>query len=528
MNGNSVVFIAFEKHENLGIRYMAAVLSEAGYEVEIIDFRKDKTDIVEELIRQDPLLIGFSIIFEEYIYDFKDLIGYLRSNGIQTHITAGGHFASLRPAELFDIIPSLDSIVRFEGEHTLLDLVNHLHRDANWKEVPGLSFKNNGTLVNNELRALELDLDNFPFPLRSEIKTYLLEKKYTTLLAGRGCIHNCIFCNIREFYRQPPGPVKRIRNPEKVVEEMEYLHHELDCSVFLFQDDDFPVITHKNSGWIDEFCQALVDKNLSGNIMWKINSRPDEVDPELFEMMRQHGLFRVFLGIEDGTDAGLLQMNKQLKASDNIEGINTLKNLSIAIDYGFMLFQPTTTYDSLNDNLKFLELICGDGYMPVTFLKMLPYFETKIEKELRETGRLIGKPGFLDYDFEDKSFNEFHHFVFDSFDTWLNDPNGFSNIAKWARNYLSVYSFYNEPLEGIERLSDRLNAQVSDANIFMLDTLKELSVNFESGHYNQNNDKKLNDYRCRIEEKHNAALKSITEIIGKVELFSLTKVFFKL
>jgi len=127
MKGNSVVLIAFEERENLGVRYMAAVLSEAGHQACIIDFRREKEDILEELISRDSILVGFSIIFEEHIYNFRDLIAFLRDNGIDSHFTAGGHYASLEPAALYETIPSLDSIVRFEGEHTLLDLVNHLH-----------------------------------------------------------------------------------------------------------------------------------------------------------------------------------------------------------------------------------------------------------------------------------------------------------------------------------------------------------------------------------------------------------------
>ena len=248
MNNNSVVFIAFEERENLGIGYMYAVLSEAGYEVSIVDFRKDKSDILKELLELNPMVVGFSVIFENHLYDFQELIEYLRKNGIQSHFTAGGHFASLRPTDLFEIIPSLDSIVRFEGEHTIHDLVNHLQSGEEWREVFGISFRYNGVLMNNKLRALEPDLDTFPFPFRPEIKKYVFEKKYSTLIAGRGCVYNCTFCDIREFYRQSPGPVKRIRNPEMVVQEMEYLHKEHDCSVFLFQDDDFPVVTKQYSG----------------------------------------------------------------------------------------------------------------------------------------------------------------------------------------------------------------------------------------------------------------------------------------
>ncbi len=98
--------------------------------------------------------------------------------------------------------------------------------------------------------------------------------------------------------------------------------------------------------------------------------------------MKHHGLFSVFLGLEDGTDSGLLRMNKRLKVSDHLSAVHILKNLGIGLDFGFMLFQPATTFTSFRENLKFLGFICDDGYMPVTFLKMLPYMETKIKNEL--------------------------------------------------------------------------------------------------------------------------------------------------
>ena len=118
--------------------------------------------------------------------------------------------------------------------------------------------------------------------------------------------------------------------------------------------------------------------------------------------------------------------------------------------------------------------------MPVFFVKMMPYLETKIEKELRMAGRLKGLPGFLDYDFLGKSLNDFYDFISDSFNTWLNSPQGLSNISKWADIYNSVFSFYYGNIDGPKRLLNDLQAQVSDANKFMLDTLKVLSEKFSS------------------------------------------------
>ena len=519
----TIILIAFEEIEHLGMGYLSSILCESNYQVKIIDFRRDKTDILTEVLQCDPLLIGFSVIYDDHIYNFKSLVEYLRNNGILCHFTAGGHFASLRPANLFKIIPFLDSIVRFEGEHTLLDLVQHLHNGKDWKEVTGLSYKKDGTVVNNKLRPLKTDLDAFPFPLRPELKEYALKKKYTILLAGRGCVHNCTFCDIKEFYRQPPGPIKRIRNPEKVVEEIKFIYEEKDCLVFLFQDDDFPVVTKKSTEWIERFCMAIRDNDLTGKIMWKINCRPDEINLESFEMMKEHGLFRVFMGIEDGTDYGLRKMNKKLNVSDNLSAINILKKLEINIDYGFMLFQPDTTFNSLRENLNFLRLICEDGYMPVTFLKMMPYLETEVEKELRKAGRIKGIPGSLDYDFLVKSMDDYYDFVSGAFNTWLNSPQGLSNISKWADIYNSVFSFYYGDIDGPQYLINELRTQVSDANKYMLDTLHVLSEIFESNSYDLENDEELEYLRSTIDEKHDSTLKQIKRIILKFEMYYLLK-----
>ena len=526
MKSSSVVFVAFEERENLGIRYMAALLSKAGYEVGIIDFRREREEIAEEIITLGPMVVGFSIIFEKSIYDFREFIGFLRDKGVRCHFTAGGHFASLRPGDLFEIIPAIDSIVMFEGEHTLLDLVNHIHYGRGWTGITGISYMNNGVLINNRLRPLEPDLDQFPHPMRSECKEYLLDKRYSTLLASRGCLYNCIFCDTRKFYSHPPGPVKRVRNPLKVVEEMELLHEEKNCSLFLFEDEDFPVSTQHHSGWIHEFCESLQNRGLSGKVMWKINCRPDEVDQSTFELMKQHGLFRVFLGLEDGTDDGLQQLNKQLGVADNLRGIDILKKLGIGIDYGFMLFQPATTYGSLWNNLNFLEDICGDGYMPVGYLKMKPFLETKIKKELEAAGRLKGKPGFLDYDFLDRSMNSLFHYTSDAFDAWLNAPDGLLNVTKWADIYLSVFSFYFGSTDGIQHQSGLLRDTVAEANLFMIDTLKSVSGIFESGNQRLEQNRELLNFRESIAEKHNSLLKTVARIIGKVQMYYLTKELF--
>ncbi len=515
-----VVFIAFEDCDNLGIGYLCAILLKAGYKTIVVNFRYRKEAILKILERHNPLIIGFSVIFQHHIYRFKELISYLRANGIQCHFTAGGHYASLRSEDLFKFIPEFDSIVRFEGEYTLLDLVRCIYSGKEWGKIDGIAYKKKKKIIINPLRPLEKDLDKFPLPLRSPLTEYALKKKFATILAGRGCIHDCSFCNIREYYKQSSGPNKRIRKPKNVVDEMELLFREKDCSVFLFEDDDFPVKTSHGPDWIIKFCKELKDRKLSDRIMWKINCRPDEINEESFKLMKQHGLFLVFLGVEDGTDIGLKRLNKHITSSKNLEGINILKKLGIGFDFGFMIFQPWSTFKSINNNLDFLIKICADGYTPATFLKLLPYFGTDVEKELREEGRLIGNPGFLNYNFPEKSIDRYYEFVMNCFIKWLGDSEGLVNISRWLRNYFSVYSNYFNASPDVSLLHLNAKTIISESNLFLLNTMKELTILFDSKHHNRLKGEVLENYRGNILSKHKAYKKQIYDSITSLHHYA--------
>ncbi|MEI6047518.1 MAG: radical SAM protein [Bacteroidota bacterium] len=524
MHTYPVVFVAFEEFDNLGVGYLSSVLSDAGYESSVIDFTDKKEDILQKLRKRKPLIVGFSVIFQNHIYEFEELIRYLRKGGITSHFTAGGQYASLKYEDLFEMIPALDSIVRFEGEYTFLELVNCINSGTDWKNTAGIVYQNNGIIILNALRPVETDLDKFPLPMRSLLKEYALNKKFATILAGRGCLNNCSFCYLKEYYKQSSGPYKRIRKPEKVVWEMELLHNEMDCSVFLFQDDDFPVKPNNSTEWIEKFCKKLRSKKLNDKIMWKINCRPDEIDYDSFALMKKNGLFLVFLGIEDGTDTGLIRIRKNISVSKILEGINILKMLEIGFDYGFMLFQPSSTFRSVNDNLDFLREICSDGFSSVTFLKMMPYCATPVEKELGNQGRLKGKPGFFDYDFFDESLNHYYEFTADCFMEWLLDSDGLLNLSKWARNYISVYSHYYEFTEDISLISKNIKSIISESNLFILDTMKELIPIFESGKFNNGNNKSLKGYKKNITLKHQQYSEKVrNNIINLVAHFELQK-----
>ena len=488
-----VLIVAFGEEENLGVGYLLAVLAEAGIPGRMIDIRYEREEILAAIRREDPVLVGFSVIFETCLDEFTRLVRYLRDEGVGCHLTAGGYYASLYPEELFSFLPELDSIVRFEGEYALPELVRCLMTDAGWRTVRSLAYHENGKVIRTPLRRLERDLDNFPIPVRNRQGEYVPGIPYASLITGRGCIYNCSFCNTREFYMQAGGPLRRVRRPVEVVREMHRLYTENGCRVFLFQDDDTPVKSAGGNGWMKSFCAEIERQGMLDKIIWKINCRPDEIEAETFSMMKRHGLFLVFTGLEDGTDKGLRSLGKRMTVASARRGISILRQLGISFDYGFILFRPESTFDSLRENIRFLSRICSENFIPVTFLKLIPCFGTRAERELRESGRLRGQPGKLEYSFMNESLDACWAAVSECFAEWLWGREGVVNLAKWVRNYLEVHDFFKKPNGRFEEYRTAYRDTLTAGNRYLEESIAGLFEYYES-------DAWLTDRNLRKEE----------------------------
>src|SRR5262245_6608330 len=161
-----VVLIGFQKMGNLGLGYLSAVLRGAGFTVDVLDIEAPPEQIREAVVSADPILVGFSLIFQFYIRRYGALMAALRRQGVDCHFTMGGHYPTLSFEQTLRAVPELDSIVRFEGETTLLELVEALAAGRDWRSIQGLVHRADGAVVANEPRPLAPDLDALPFPDR--------------------------------------------------------------------------------------------------------------------------------------------------------------------------------------------------------------------------------------------------------------------------------------------------------------------------------------------------------------------------
>jgi anaerobic magnesium-protoporphyrin IX monomethyl ester cyclase len=398
---SDILLIGNEDEENLSMRSVAAFLMNAGIRVGIEPYKSGRKEaILRRIIKDNPTIIGYSISFQAMIPDFAELTDYLRKNGVSRHITAGGHIPTIAPETVFEMMPELDTVVRHEGELTLPELYKNVDKPDLWPGIRGLVVRRNGVIEVTPPRPLIEDLDTLPFPVRSDSFETFRGLGIGQMLASRGCPYQCSFCSIHQFYSDAIGRKRRLRSPLNVVHEMKQLFQQ-GVRIFIFVDDG--LITRSRSGrrWAEEFAQALKKSGLTDEIIWSMFCRVDEVDADILGRLKDCGLGFVGIGIESGNEQGLKTLNKRYAVDDIFRSMDIVHRLELGFEYGFMMFDPDSTFQSIKANLAFLERLCESGNAPVRLTKMVPLMATPITRRLQEQGRLVGTIDSPNFTYED-------------------------------------------------------------------------------------------------------------------------------
>jgi len=412
----NVLLLGFQDQDNLGLRYLMSAVNASGHRASIMTYGSDPELILRRIRHERPDVVGFSLIFQYMAPDFGRVIDALREGGVAAHFTMGGHFSSFEPAEILERMPGLDTVIRFEGEMTLVKLLHCLSSGSDWRALPGIAFRSEaGRVAVAPLAPVVDDLDILPRPDRHSIDYEHHPMPTASILGSRGCPWDCAFCSIRPFYEEQGGALRRLRKPQEVVDEMIDLHVNRKVPIFLFQDDDFLAGGKSAKRWAMEIADRIAASAYSGEIAFKISCRSDEVHEEIMERLVAGGLTHVYLGVESGDEEGLLHMNKRMKPEAHVRAGRILRKFGLSFDFGFMMLEPYSTLAGVRRNVDFLEEFVGDGWTVAAFCRMLPYAGTPVKRKLEAEGRLLGTLFDPDYKFLDPKLDVFYDWMIETF-----------------------------------------------------------------------------------------------------------------
>jgi len=370
----------YNRYFPLGLASLAAVLQQTNHEVLVYDadcnanpskmdfsrLEEDYPTYLEALKNDDhtvwkemrgkidefkPDIVGITVWTTFAASSFKTASICKRHNK-NILVVFGGPHSTIKCDEIMRICPDVDVVVKGEGEKTFLELVrNQQSKHEKFKDIKGIAYRQNGSIVNNPEREFIGKLDSLPFPARDLLlnKNSYDSEDMGLLMTSRGCPFSCSYCATNIWKRRV-----RYRSVDNVIDEIKLVHDRYGSRQFAFKDDSFTV----NSKRVSQLCDRLIRENL--DINWQCNTRVNLVDEQLLRKMKKAGCNGIKVGIETGSPRVLGLINKGTTLAQARFAANMFRKTGIHWTAYFMMGLPSETKSETYETLSFLKELKPD------------------------------------------------------------------------------------------------------------------------------------------------------------------------
>jgi anaerobic magnesium-protoporphyrin IX monomethyl ester cyclase len=367
------------------VAYLSGALKAQGYtDVRFIDAMT--FDISEEELRRQiaeyaPDIVGATSITPS-IYKAQRVLEIAKEAAPNAVTLLGGVHATFMYRQVLAEAPWIDAIVRGEGEEILVEVVKTIDAGqwpARREEIRGIAYTEDGKVVATAAAPTVKNIDAIVADwgiLNWDKYNYIpLGVKVAIPNMARGCPFTCSFCSQWKFWRD-----YRIRDPKKVVDEIETLMRDHGVGFFILADEE-PTINKKK---FVAFCQELIDRNL--NILWGINTRVTDIlrDEALLPFYRKAGLIHVSLGTEAAAQLKLDLFNKETTVAQNKRAVELLRNAGIVVEAQFIVGLENETAETLEETYRMAmdwkpDLANWSMYTPWPFSDLFKELGDKVE-----------------------------------------------------------------------------------------------------------------------------------------------------
>jgi radical SAM superfamily enzyme YgiQ (UPF0313 family) len=355
-----------------GLISLASVIRALGYKVFLLDatnLEYGVEETVHKLLAFNPDYVGISVVtlnVERADRTAKEL----KKKNKSIKIIVGGPHLSSTPEETMGRFSGFDVGVIGEGEETAGELLTALDLSKPLKDIKGIIYRDNDTVVMTERRPFIRDCDVLPMPawdLLKGLATFYrpsapsyIRLPSTTIVTSRGCPGNCTFCNSRAIF----GGL-RCFSADYVIAMMECLIRHYGIRDISIYDDNF--IFHRER--VKKICNTIMDKKL--NISWSCYSRVDQGNTELFRLMKRAGCWQISYGIESGSQRILDAMKKNVTLAQIEKTLKSTKSAGLRTRGFFMIGNIGEDESSILETLAFMKKIPLDDFH-FTYFTPLP------------------------------------------------------------------------------------------------------------------------------------------------------------
>jgi lipid biosynthesis B12-binding/radical SAM protein len=368
----------------LGISMVAGSLRNAGHDVQQFDLlHADMSlDAVAEAVRDcAPDVVGISIrnidnvnLLNEkrYIEVVGDVVRNIREE-TKVPVVLGGSGFSILPEVILREVGADYGIVG-EGEVSMLEFVENAAR--------GVYPQERCIRASSMMRGEDIPSPKYDGPL---MEFYLQSGNIAAIQTKRGCTHKCVYCS----YPVLEGPEIRCREPKAVVDDIENLAARHKAGHVFFTDSVF----NDAQGHYLELIGEMKRRGVS--IPWSAFFKPEGLDDETLELMRETGLRSAEIGADAATDTTLRKLGKSFLFKDIVECNDLFARHDIATSHFYMFGSPGETQATVLegiDNIINMKNTVSFIYMGLRILPGTPLARLARKEGLLADGHELLEP----------------------------------------------------------------------------------------------------------------------------------------
>jgi hypothetical protein len=309
--------------------------------------------LVPRLRRERVQMVGVSVCFPGQLQPAFAFGLELRRALPDVHLTIGGPaitqlLVRLRGPDLRAALGPFDTAVVYEGEHTLLRLLQALDGGTGLSGVPNVVHRDRLLGAKYLPGEASEDMRRLPAP---DFEGLPLQRYFSPHLVlpydpTRGCYWGkCTFCH---YGLAEVGTASyRERAVETVVEHLRVLSVKHDTRYFYLSQDSVAPKT------LVKLAQGLADAGL--DLRWATDLKPEKyLTAERAETLRRGGAVACALGVESGNPRVLGLIDKGAPVPVVGDVIQRLDQAGIAVEAMCFTGFPSESYSEALDTLRFL------------------------------------------------------------------------------------------------------------------------------------------------------------------------------
>jgi hopanoid biosynthesis associated radical SAM protein HpnJ len=253
---------------------------------------------------------------------------------------------TVEPEKSLRTSPAIDFVVRREFDYQIADYA----RGTPVEDLPGVSFRKNGHIVNNPERPPIENLDELPWVTKVyhrdlDVRRYnvpFLLNPYISLYTSRGCPAMCTFCLWPQTHS---GHRWRLRSTDDIAREVAYAKDAFPYVKEIFFDDD--TFNYQKARTI-ELCKKLKPLNFT----WSCTSRVT-TDYDTLKAMKDSGCRLLIVGYESGDQQILKNIKKGATIDMALRFTDNCKKLGLVVHGDFIIGLPGETRESIRKTIDF-------------------------------------------------------------------------------------------------------------------------------------------------------------------------------